>query len=514
MRQSRHILIAGMVVLLLAALIPFVYGLLNQRPAEPFVVSPYLQMGNRPLLSSQEELTVSWITPANDADWLVDVRSLADSKWRRAKAPVITRINLPFLPPLRLYSAALQDLVAGQTFTYRIIREGRTVFVARGTAKKSVTQPYRFVVFGDLAAGTSSQRRIAYQTYRARPDFVCLTGDIVYRLGRFSEYLTKYFPVYNADEPSAASGAPLIRSTLFVAAPGNHDIGSTNWGTGRNLNLFPDAMAYFYLWNQPLNGPRSTVGMPNTAQLTSSPERRSQFLAAAGLRYPRMTNFSFYYGNSHWTVLDGNDYVDWTDPSLRQWLQKDLQSAGDAIWRFVAFHQSPFSSGASHFSEQRMRLLADIFEKGRVDVVFTGHQHNYQRTFPLCFRVLAQPDGRLISGRGQVEGTISLDRNFDGLTRRQPHGVIYVITGAGGAALASTAIQYDRALWQPYTQRLISDRHSLTVCDVDGDLLTVRQISDDGIQLDRFAISKSVKALTPVPQPIPNAVKTPAAKQP
>ena len=29
-----------------------------------------------------------------------------------------------------------------------------------------------------------------------------------------------------------------------------------------------------------------------------------------------MANFSFDYGNAHWTVLDSNKNVDWTDPSL------------------------------------------------------------------------------------------------------------------------------------------------------------------------------------------------------
>ena len=38
------------------------------------------------------------------------------------------------------------------------------------------------------------------------------------------------------------------------------------------------------------------------------------FTEAAGEAYPRMTNFSFDYGNAHWTVIDSNPYVDWTDP--------------------------------------------------------------------------------------------------------------------------------------------------------------------------------------------------------
>ena len=95
-----------------------------------------------------------------------------------------------------------------------------------------------------------------------------------------------------------------------------------------------------------------------------------------------MANFSFDYGDAHWTVLDSNPYVDWTDPDLRGWVERDLAAAQDATWRFVAFHHPPFNSSQAHFGDQRMRVLADVFEAGRVDIVWSGHVHNYQRTYP------------------------------------------------------------------------------------------------------------------------------------
>ena len=52
--------------------------------------------------------------------------------------------------------------------------------------------------------------------------------------------------------PSADVGAPLLRSVLFIAAPGNHDIAD------RDLDKNPDGLAYFYYWTQPLNG----LGLP------------------------------------------------------------------------------------------------------------------------------------------------------------------------------------------------------------------------------------------------------------
>ena len=98
-----------------------------------------------------------------------------------------------------------------------------------------------------------------------------------------------------------------------------------------------------------------------------------------------MANFSFDYGNAHWTVLDANPYVDWTDRELQAWVERDLASAKNATWRFVALHQPGFNSARKHFDEQNMRRLTEVFEAGGVDIVFCGHVHNYQRSYPLRF---------------------------------------------------------------------------------------------------------------------------------
>jgi hypothetical protein len=223
---------------------------------------------------------------------------------------------------------------------------------------------------------------------------------------------------------------------------------------------------------------------------------RRAFIAAAGESYPRMSNFSFNYGNAHWTIVDSNTYVDWTDETLKAWVARDLAAAQDATWRFVAFHHPGFNSSRAHFEQQHMRLLAPIFEAGKVDVVFNGHVHNYQRSFPLRF----VPDAQgtlLVSGkenktvRGRVvNGRWSLDKSFDGRTDTTPNGIIYLVTGAGGQSLYNREQQDDPDSWQKFTVKLVSMVHSLTLADVDGKSLTVRQIGADGQELYRFTITK------------------------
>jgi hypothetical protein len=276
-----------------------------------------------------------------------------------------------------------------------------------------------------------------------------------------------------------------LRSVPFIAAPGNHDTALANY------LRFPDTLAYYLYWDQPLNGPVAPPDALKAAHtLTGSKDAQPIFLAGAGPRYPRMANFSFDYGNSHWTVLDANTYMDWSNPSLREWLTKDLAAAQSATWRFVAFHQPGFNSSKEHFAEQQMRPLAPLFEAGHVDIVFSGHVHNYQRSFPLTFVPTAQPDGSPAGSKGEIAGEWKLDKTFGDGANSKPRGVIYIVSGAGGAELYNPEQQIDPASWQSFTNKFISQVHSLSVVDIQGKTFRLKQISETGDTVDTFQVSK------------------------
>ena len=146
-----------------------------------------------------------------------------------------------------------------------------------------------------------------------------------------------------------------------------------------------------------------------------------------------MANCSFDYGDWHRTLIDSNVYVDWSDAWLRNRLARDLAAARHAAWKFAAFHHPPFNSSRAHFSEQHMRLVSDVLEHRGVDIVFNGHVHNYQRTRPLKFLAKPAPDGTFKSGLDMVDGDFEIDTVFNGVTDTTPDGVLYIVTGAGGA---------------------------------------------------------------------------------
>jgi hypothetical protein len=211
-----------------------------------------------------------------------------------------------------------------------------------------------------------------------------------------------------------------------------------------------------------------------------------------------MANYSFDYGNTHWTVLDSNPYVDWTNKELKVWVAKDLAAATQATWRIVTFHHPGFNSSNEHLEQQHMRLLAPIFEAGKVDLVLNGHLHNYQRSHPMTFKIQKNGNGTLLMGgrdgttvRGRVvNGRWTLDKAYDGKTQTKPNGVIYVVTGAGGKELYDVDQHDAPDSWQPFTKTFVSNVHSLTVVDVQAQTLKVQQVTAEGRELDAFTISK------------------------
>ena len=453
---------------------------------EVFVTKPYLQIGHNPTTQS---LQLLWHAYEAEAVWSVEYTNGVDNTFRKSEKISFTKVAVVNIAAHRVYHASLQGLVPGKRFSYRVIKDGKTVFSSDGQAIKSADQSYRFVAMGDIGAETPDQKKLAVQAYLTKPDFVVVPGDIVYETGLISDYRKKFWPVYNNDQTDT-TGAPLMRSIPFIAAVGNHDADS------RDLDKAPDALAYYMFLEQPLNGPVGKEGGAIVPVLKGSDANKKAFYEAAGESYPGMTNYSFNYGNAHWTVLDADTYVDWTDKELTDWVTKDLANSKDAIWHFVLFHHPGFNSSIDHYEQQHMRLLSPIFEKGKVDIVFNGHVHNYQRSFPMTFApdkkgtlLVAGKDNKTIRGR-VVPGAWKLDKTFDGKTNTSPKGVIYVITGAGGQELYNPEQTTDPDSWQKFTDKFISTVHSLTVADVNGKTLVIRQLDTNGKELDSFKIIK------------------------
>ena len=308
------------------------------------------------------------------------------------------------------------------------------------------------------------------------PDIALNTGDNVYNNGAEGSYRDYWMPVWNSDTDSNETGAPFIRSIPFFIVVGNHDTGAT----GVNVNMLGgdggrftggtdggDAMAYFNNYYFPLNGPVgvdqeftwtgdsvadngmlfSFAGKSYTSPAAIKAYRDSTTVDSGGgtkRQIDHMSNYSFDYGNAHFVFIEANPHVfaGLLDGSavyakappafspypsiLRQWLINDLDSSSQT-WKFVVFHQPAFSSGNATVKNSQMRGVAKFLEDHGVNVVFNGHEHNYQRTLPLRAEAAV---GAAPNPAGPA--AVDIDTSFDGITQTVPDGVLYIVEGSGG----------------------------------------------------------------------------------
>ena len=448
-----------------------------------FDVFPYLQLGKSDNGSS---VAVLWISKDSNKIGLTCSYKVSSSKdWKQVKQIESRSVNGH--PELNIFAATLDNLTPGASTDYSISKDNKVIFQSSFVAAPAASAPMSFLVFGDCGKGSDGQAAIAARLKDTGAPLAVLPGDIVYPIGTINFYKRHFFPYYNA-EGNEEHGRTLMRSKIFVGCPGNHDLAEGGYIDARDLSRTPDSMAYFVLFDQPLNGPISQAGS-NTPNLSGSKGQIDDFLKAAGTRYPRMANFSFDYGPAHFLILDANRYMDWDDQALRLWVENNLKQS-KSLWKFVVFHQPGFNSDMAHREEQRMRKLADIFERSGVDICFSGHSHSYQRSMPLHFSVSKSPADDHDARLGFVMGKFKLDKTFDGLQKTKPDGIIYLVSGAGGAPLTHPQLEEDSSLWLPFTKKFACRHFSFSSCKINGKQLTLEQIADDGKVIDRFVVSK------------------------
>jgi 3',5'-cyclic AMP phosphodiesterase CpdA len=83
-------------------------------------------------------------------------------------------------------------------------------------------------------------------------------------------------------------------------------------------------------------------------------------------------------GSIRFFVLDSN----YMSKEQVAWLEKEL-AASDSDWKISFFHHPIYSSGEKHGANVTLREQVEpLFVKYGVDVVFTGHEHFYERLKP------------------------------------------------------------------------------------------------------------------------------------
>ena len=250
----------------------------------------------------------------------------------------------------------------------------------------------KFAAIGDMGTGEAPQYQVAERMNTERQqfpfDFVIMLGDNIYGGSSGKDFEKKFELPYKA---------LLDSSVKFYASLGNHD-------------------------------------NPN--------ERFYKLFNMNGANY-----YTFKKGNVRFFALDSN----YMDAKQLAWLEKELQNSGTSDWKICFFHHPLYSSGKTHGSSIELRsLIEPLFIKYGVDVVFSGHEHVYERIHP-------------------------------------QHGIFYFTEGASGELrpgnLARSAI----------TDRGFDTDRSFILIEIAGDEMYFQTISRTGDTVDTGVIHRTIR---------------------
>jgi predicted phosphodiesterase len=260
----------------------------------------------------------------------------------------------------------------------------------------------------------------------------------------------------------------------------NHDpdivfsLGDTSYGP--NINCWTDIVSPISYKIKAVIGNHDVM----------SPSLLDQHLKEFGLHKPY---YSFDYNNIHFLMMDSeSSYLPGSDPDFSKledteqyrFVENDLAKASInpyIKWIIVMSHRQFYSSlCGEHDSCEPIKKLREtyhpIFEKYGVDILFSGHAHNYQRTYPLFYNSinLSQP---IIEQNDKTE-------------YKSPTGMFQIIVGTGGIDFDHFSNQEPFVVYQQD-----SSYGFLNVGVIDqGNELIGKYFSNDGDVLDEFKISK------------------------
>ncbi|MBQ8574575.1 MAG: metallophosphoesterase family protein [Clostridia bacterium] len=172
-------------------------------------------------------------------------------------------------------------------------------------------------------------------------------------------------------------------------------------------------------------------------------------------------NYTFDYGNAHFMVIGVNG-----PEEVNEWMINDLKNC-DKQWKIGSYHFPICYSGSDCQNYDAYPVMREGFEM--LDLVFSGHEHNFSRSFPM--------------------------KNEE-LFERPSQGTVHYMLGnscknpPGTRALAK--------VWHSafYTQE--EDVSVIAVVEIEGGKMTLTStIFEDGRIVDKCTIDKDRDEITP-----------------
>ena len=327
------------------------------------------------------------------------------------------------------YHAQLDNLSPDTQFIYEAFNDGAApVSASFKTAPAGRSRGFRFTSFGDQAvpmkigAGlgpwTANAGYIVPAVEALDPLFNLFNGDLCYA-NVSDDPVATWTAFFDNNTRSAANRA-------WMPSAGNHENEVGNGPEGY--------LSYQTRFALPDNGSADfkgnwyafTVGSIRVISLNND-DVCLQDGAFSGYRRDHVPNY----------VANGdNPYINgYSSGEQKRWLERELaaaSSSGDIDWIIVCMHQVAMSS--AHFNGADLGIRQNwlpLFDKYGVDLVVAGHEHHYERSFPV---------------RGTLSGSSLLTpapQSADPSLMDTSLGTVHMIIGGGGHSSATPFSSFD-----------------------------------------------------------------------
>lgn len=372
-------------------------------PEHKWLVHPYLQW------ATSDGMTVRWETSRPSTSivhWGTKVDFVGE---KDNKKPVFANRQQTKGMHL-LHEVRIDGLGANTAYYYRVETvddQDRRLWggVLSFQTAPGAGEPFAFAVISDTQGNPKVSGAVAKHAWALRPNFLLHPGDLVSTGTVKSQWLDHFF----------LSMKPLFERIAFFPVLGNHE---------RDARFYYDYMS-----------------LP-------TPEYY----------------YTFSYSNAQFFLIDSNREV---GPGSEQFLflERELKKSS-AQWKIVCYHHPAYSSdendygdtwsGPSSRGDLRTRKLVPLFDRYGVDIVWNGHIHSYERTWPLREDRATSPG----------------------------NGTVYMITGGGGGGLETPGPI------RPFFQNTVKHGHHFSYVAVNGNTLELKSYDLEGRLFDTTMIQK------------------------
>ncbi len=181
-----------------------------------------------------------------------------------------------------------------------------------------------------------------------------------------------------------------------------------------------------------------------------------------------IANHAFDYGNVHFSIIGTSGYEEMND-----WLLEQAEKT-DKKWKFAVHHFPVCYSGPGIECDDTYPALRDGMDK--YDIVFSGHEHSFARSYP---------------------------RRGEGLFDKPSEGTIHYNLGSSHRNPPGTRVV--PKVWNVKTYCHEEDLSMFTIVDIDGDKCTLTAYVEDDRIIDVATIDKEKDLITPIdPAPVYN----------